>query len=191
MTKPPDRPTDKPRIVTRNDAPRSTRRTKTISGPSAAPPFVPPTAPLWLAGWTPAYPVPVSLAEVRTQLATFEAACAPSEPLQVVAALSPLLKLFRRSVPEKWAEEIADIYVETLREVPPDLLPKAVRHIIQASRFFPTVAEIIDAIRIEWNARNDCRMTLRTAEMFAARQQVNQGPRLVARLPAPTEDEPA
>jgi hypothetical protein len=187
MTKPPDRP----KIVTRNDAPRSTRRTKTISGPSAPLAFVPPSAPLWLAGWMPAYRVPVSLAEVRTQLATFEAACAPSEPQQVVEALAPLLKLFRRSVPEKWAEEIVDIYVETLLDVPPDLLPKAVRHIIQASRFFPTVAEIIDAIRIEWNARNDCRMTLRTAEMFAAREQVNQGPRLVARLPAPIEDAPA
>ena len=142
-------------------------------------PSEPLRVPHWLELWTADQRVPASADEVNSIVMAFEAAILESTPEMVARALAPLVSYFSRTLPPDWhvgADKTkpgptAFLYVDRLRDIPPDLLTAAVDRVIDTSEFFPTIARIRNAVESELRSRNDVLRRLKAAALFARLQQ--------------------
>lgn len=98
--------------------------------------------------------VDAALKLLRDQLAALDASLAGSPEAFIGALLSVLTAAFPRSkLSDAEAACQVEIYLQMLASYPPDLLSKAARTVLRARRFFPTIAEIEETIRDEYDAR--------------------------------------
>lgn len=106
----------------------------------------------------------VSRATVERELETRTAALTPVDEKALVVLLDRTLALWK--LPDNWSE-IAAFYLEALRDLPIDLLEKALRHVRMTCKFLPKPAELREAVAKDLDERRAdalrCRMLLRWA----------------------------
>lgn len=113
--------------------------------------------PQWLGAWSPASTSPVTKEVAQTALGQAQAALYGSSPMEAGKRLDRCLAHYE--LPGNWNELVdgharVDDYISSLCKLPPDLLDRALTHVVETYPFrFPKIATIMKAVEGEMSER--------------------------------------